>query len=90
MKYLDLVELIKEKPAYTKAGVKIGDFVGIMSKKQLISKNFLIIRNKKAELNSAFCMQIKERLLWFPKPPLVLNLDHLLQFVVYRLKCHLY
>ena len=26
MKYLDLVELIKEKPAYTKAGVKIGDF----------------------------------------------------------------
>ena len=23
MKYLDLVELIKEKPAYTKAGVKL-------------------------------------------------------------------
>lgn len=24
MKYLDLVELIKEKPTYTKAGVKVG------------------------------------------------------------------
>lgn len=33
MKYLDLVELIKEKPAYTKAGVKVGDFGAIMSGK---------------------------------------------------------
>ena len=31
MKYLDLVELIKEKPAYIKAGVKVGDFGAIMS-----------------------------------------------------------
>jgi len=31
MKYLDLVELIKEKPSYIKAGVKVGDFGAIMS-----------------------------------------------------------
>ncbi len=31
MKYLDLVELIKEKPSYSKAGVKVGDFGAIMS-----------------------------------------------------------
>lgn len=35
MKYLDLVELIKEKPAYSKAGVKVGDFGAIMSKKPI-------------------------------------------------------
>mgnify|MGYP007068162894 FL=1 len=33
--YLDLVELIKEKPAYLKAGVKVGDFGAIMSKKPI-------------------------------------------------------
>lgn len=33
MKYLDLVELINEKPSYTKAGVKLGDFGAIMSEK---------------------------------------------------------
>lgn len=33
MKYLDLVELIKEKSAYTKAGVKVGDFGAITSEK---------------------------------------------------------
>ena len=33
MKYLDLVELIKEKPAYIKAGVKIGDFGAVMGEK---------------------------------------------------------
>lgn len=33
MKYLDLVELIKEKPAYIKAGVKVGDFGAVMSEK---------------------------------------------------------
>ena len=27
MKYLDLVELVKEKPVYTKAGVKLGGLV---------------------------------------------------------------
>ena len=48
MKYLDLVELIKEKPAYTKAGVKVGDFGAIMSEKaingkwQVIFSEFLI------------------------------------------------
>lgn len=31
MKYLDLVELIKERPSYTKAGVKVGDFGAVMS-----------------------------------------------------------
>ena len=35
MKYLDLVELINEKPAYTKAGVKIGDFGAIMSEQSI-------------------------------------------------------
>ena len=35
MKYLNLVELIKEKPAYSKAGVKVGDFCAIMSKKPI-------------------------------------------------------
>ena len=38
MKYLDLVELIKEKPAYTKAGVKVGDFGVIMSEKSINRK----------------------------------------------------
>ena len=38
MKYLDLVELIKEKPAYTKAGVKLGDFGAIMSEKSINGK----------------------------------------------------
>ena len=38
VKYLDLVELIKEKPAYTKAGVKVGDFGAIMSEKSINGK----------------------------------------------------
>ena len=38
MKYLDLVELIKEKPAYTKEGVKVGDFGAIMSEKLINGK----------------------------------------------------
>ena len=38
MKYLDLVELIKEKPAYTKAGVELGDFGAIMSEKPINGK----------------------------------------------------
>ena len=38
MKYLDLVELIKEKPAYTKAGVKVGDFGAVMSEKAVDGK----------------------------------------------------
>ena len=38
MKYLDLVELIKEKPAYTRAGVKVGDFGAIMSEKSINGK----------------------------------------------------
>ena len=38
MKYLDLVELIKEKPAYTKAGVKIGDFGAIFSETSIDGK----------------------------------------------------
>ena len=38
MKYLDLVELINEKPAYTKAGVKIGDFGAVMSEKPINGK----------------------------------------------------
>ena len=33
-----LVELIKEKPAYTKAGVKVGDFGAIMSEKPINGK----------------------------------------------------
>lgn len=38
MKYLDLVELIKEKPAYTKAGVKVGDFGAVMCEKPIDGK----------------------------------------------------
>ena len=38
MKYLDLVELIIEKPAYTKAGVKVGDFGAIMNEKSINGK----------------------------------------------------
>lgn len=38
MKYLDLIELIKEKPAYTKAGVKVGDFGAIMSETPIDGK----------------------------------------------------
>ena len=36
MKYLDLVELIIEKPAYTSAGVSVGDFGAIMSEKKMM------------------------------------------------------
>ncbi len=42
MKYLDLVELIKEKPAYTKAGIKVGDFGAIMSEKPINGKWLVI------------------------------------------------
>lgn len=38
MKYLDLVELIRERPAYTKAGVKVGDFGAIMSEEAVDGK----------------------------------------------------
>ena len=38
MKYLDLVELIKEKPSYTKAGVKVGDFGAVVSEKPICGK----------------------------------------------------
>ena len=38
MEYLDLVEIIKGKPAYTKAGVKVGDFGAIMSEKPINGK----------------------------------------------------
>lgn len=38
MRYLDLVELIKEKPAYSKAGVKVGDFGAVMSEKAVNGK----------------------------------------------------
>ena len=38
MKYLDLVELIKEKPSYIKAGVKVGDFGAIMSETPIDGK----------------------------------------------------
>lgn len=38
MKYLDLVELIREKPSYTKVGVKLGDFGAVMSKVSINGK----------------------------------------------------
>ena len=38
MKYLDLVELIIEKPAYTSAGVSVGDFGAIMSEEKIDGK----------------------------------------------------
>ena len=38
MKYLDLVELIKERSSYTKAGVKVGDFGAVMSEQALDGK----------------------------------------------------
>ena len=38
MKYLDLVELIKEKPSYIRAGVKVGDFGAIMSETPIDGK----------------------------------------------------
>ena len=38
MKYLDLVELIVDKPIYQKAGVKRGDFGAVMSKEAIDGK----------------------------------------------------
>lgn len=38
MKYLDLVELINEKPAYTNAGVKVGDFGAVMTERAVNGK----------------------------------------------------
>ena len=35
MKFLDLVELIRERPEYTKEGVKVGDFGAIMSEEPI-------------------------------------------------------
>lgn len=42
MKYLDLVELIKEKPDYKKAGVKVGNFGAVMSEKPINGKWLVI------------------------------------------------
>lgn len=38
MKYLDLVELIRERAAYTRAGVHVGDFGAVMSEKEVNGK----------------------------------------------------
>ena len=38
MEHLDLVELIKEKSVYIKAGVKLGDFGAVMSEKAVDGK----------------------------------------------------
>lgn len=38
MKYLDLVELIKDKPEYEKAGVKKGMFGAVMSEESINGK----------------------------------------------------
>ena len=38
MKYLDLVELINEKPEYKRAGVNLGDFGAVMSNKSTNGK----------------------------------------------------
>lgn len=38
MKYLDLVELINEKPRYVNAGVKKGDFGAVMSESSIQGK----------------------------------------------------
>ncbi len=38
MKYLDLVELINDRPTYTKQGVKVGDFGAVMSEKAIEGK----------------------------------------------------
>ena len=38
MKYLDLVELIKDKPEYEKAGVKKGRFGAVMSEESINGK----------------------------------------------------
>ncbi len=35
MEYLDLVELINEKPSYLEAGVKLGDFGAVVSEKSI-------------------------------------------------------
>ena len=43
MKYLDLVELIKEKPAYTKAGVKVGNFGAIISEKPVNGRKWQVV-----------------------------------------------
>lgn len=38
MKYLDLVELIKERPIYAKANVAVGSFGAVMSEKPINGK----------------------------------------------------
>lgn len=38
MKYLDLVELVNEKPSYLKAGVKKGDFGAVVSESPIDGK----------------------------------------------------
>ena len=35
MKYLNLVELINEKPSYLEVGVKLGDFGAVISEKSI-------------------------------------------------------
>ena len=39
MKYLDLVELIKDKPDYEKAGIKKGMFGAVISEKPINEKS---------------------------------------------------
>ncbi len=42
MKEYDIVELIKERPEYTKEGVKVGDFGAVMSEKSINGRWYVI------------------------------------------------
>lgn len=63
MKYLDLVELIKERPSYTKAGVKVGDFGAIMSQEKVNGKWQVIFSEFYTGKDIADIMVLEEDLL---------------------------
>ena len=52
MKYLDLVELINEKPSYIKAGVKVGDF-GAVKVSFTSSKSSILIGHSLSSSSSS-------------------------------------
>ena len=69
MKYLGLVELIKEKPAYTKAGVKLGDFGAIMSEKPINGKWQVIFSEFFSGKDIADIMVLEEDLMVYESVP---------------------
>lgn len=67
MKYYDLVELIKENPAYTEAGAKVGNFGTVMSKEPVDGKWRVVFTNTYTGVEYADVMVLEEDLKAFDR-----------------------